>query len=285
VAVVLGLLVAAAYGAADFFGGLSSKRSPVAAVVVLSQLIGLALVAVLVPIGGGRPTLHDLELGAAAGAFGGVGLVCLYRGLAIGRMSVVAPITAVGAAVVPVVWGLAARGERPSTASLVGVVVAVVAVGFISRSADEAVDGGVGPVASAATTLALAVVAGIGFGAVFVLLAETSADAGFWPLLGARASSITLLGLGALGTGRTLRPGGGGAGWLIVWAGLLDMTANAVYLLASRRGLLALVAVLSSLYPAGTVVLARIVLRERLVRVQLAGLAMALAGIVLIAAG
>src|SRR4051794_4513552 len=108
-AVVLGLLVAAAYGAADFFGGLSSKRAPVSAVVVLSQLMGLAVLVVLVPIAGGNPTEHDLALGAAAGAFGGIGLVCLYRGLAIGRMSVVAPITAVGAAVVPVLWGLVAR--------------------------------------------------------------------------------------------------------------------------------------------------------------------------------
>jgi drug/metabolite transporter (DMT)-like permease len=240
---------------------------------------------VLVPLGGGGPTGRDLALGAAAGAFGGVGLVCLYRGLAIGRMSVVAPITAVGAAVLPVVWGLVARGERPSTASLAGVVIAVVAVGFISRSADEAVDGTEEPVAGAARTLLLATVAGIGFGAVFVLLAETSRDAGFWPLVGARVSSIAFLTVGAVATGQTLRPGRGGAGWLIVGAGLLDMTANALYLLAARRGLLALVAVLSSLYPAGTVVLARVVLRERLVPIQLAGLGMAVAGIVLIAAG
>ena len=284
-AVVLGLLVAATYGAADFFGGLSAKRSPLAAVVVLSQLTGLAVVVVLVPIGGGEPTAHNLLLGAAAGAFGGIGLVCLYRGLAVGRMSVVAPITAVGAAVVPVGWALVARGERPSTPALVGVAMAVVAVAFISRSADEAVDGDHRPLASAATMLTLATIAGLGFGAVFVLLAETSADAGFWPLVGARASSISMLALGAVATKRTLRPGRGGAGWLIAWAGALDMTANALFLLAARRGLLALVAVLSSLYPAATVVLARVVLHERLGRIQLAGLGLAGAGIMLIAAG
>ncbi|HET9442158.1 MAG TPA: hypothetical protein VFO65_02475, partial [Acidimicrobiales bacterium] len=104
-AVILGLAVALSYGAADFFGGLATKRTAVWAVVVLSQMCGLPLLAVLVLVAGGEPTGRALALGAAAGAFGAIGLACLYRGLALGRMSVVAPITAVGAAVVPLLWG------------------------------------------------------------------------------------------------------------------------------------------------------------------------------------
>lgn len=117
-AVILGLAVALSYGAADFLGGLATKRTPVWAVVVLSQHSSLPLLAVLVLLAGGQPTGRALALGSAAGALGAVGLACLYRGLALGRMSVVAPVTAVGAAVVPLLWGLG-RGERPPPLSRV----------------------------------------------------------------------------------------------------------------------------------------------------------------------
>ncbi len=296
---LLGLAVAAFYGAADFLGGLCSKRSVVAAVVVLSQLCSLPLLAVLVVVAGGQPTGRALLFGAAAGAFGGVGLACLYRGLASGRMSIVAPITAVGAAAVPVLWGLLG-GERPSAAALVGVAVAMVAVAFVSRAsgdpveADEAPQGPARPAGrgargsggrTAANPVALAVVAGGAFGSVFVLLAETGPGVGFWPLVAARLTSIVLLATGAVATGRSLAPAGPGALALIAVTGFLDLAANAVYLLATRRGLLAVVAVLGSLYPAGTVLLARVVLGERLAGLQVFGLVLALAGVVMIAAG
>lgn len=291
---LLGLLVAAAYGAGDFFGGLSSKRASVAAVVVLSQLSGLPLLAVLVLLTGGDPTTTTFVLGALAGAVGGVGLTTLYRGLASGRMSVVAPITAVGAAIVPVLWGLV-TGERPSLPAVAGIVLAVVAVGLISRTPDDAPladhvadDGTVTTpetVAPVAPYLALAVLAGLAFGTVFVLLAATGEGVGFWPLVAGRTTSITLLALGARATGRRLLPPDRRALPLIAAAGVLDVTANALYLLAARQGLLALVAVLSSLYPASTVLLARIVLRERLTPVQVGGLGLAGFGVVLIAAG
>lgn len=284
-AVLLGLLVAAAYGSADFFGGLSSKRASVSAVVVLSQAMGFPFLAVLVAVAGGEPTGRVLLLGALAGAVGGVGLTCLYRGLSIGRMSVVAPITAVGAAVVPVAWGLL-QGERPGPLALVGVVLAIVAVGLISRTGDEAVDGSHAPEPTDARPyLLLAVIAGIAFGAVFVLLAETGDDAGFWPLVAGRLTSITLLTMGGLAARQSFAPGGGRALLPICAAGILDMTANALYLLAARRGLIALVAVLSSLYPASTVLLARLVLKERLLRLQVAGLGLAATGVTLIATG
>jgi drug/metabolite transporter (DMT)-like permease len=286
VAVVLGLLVAAAYGSGDFFGGLSAKRAASATgVVVLSQAMGLPVLAVLLLVADGEPTARVVLLGAGAGAVGGVGLTCLYRGLAIGRMSVVAPITSVGAAVVPVAWGRL-QGEHPSALQMVGVVLAIVAVGFISRTGDEVVDGTTAPEPDARRPyLALAVAAGIAFGLVFVLLAETGDDAGFWPLVGGRAASITLLVAVALATRQSLSPGGRSALGPMAAAGVLDLTANALYLLAARRGLLAVVAVLSSLYPASTVLLARLVLKERLLRLQVGGLGLAVAGIALIAGG
>ena len=130
-----------------------------------------------------------------------------------------------------------------------------------------------------------AVVAGVGFGTVFVLLAETGGGVGFWPLVAGRSTSIVLLGGAALVGGQSLRLPSPGPHRTIAAAGVLDVAANALYLLAARRGLLAVVAVLSSLYPAGTVLLARVVLAERFTRLQIAGLVLAATGVVLIAAG
>ena len=281
-AVVLGLLTAVAYGAADFFGGLSSRRSSVAAVVVCSQATSIVLLGLLVAVAPGEPPLlRDVTYGAIAGVIGCAGLVLLYRGLAVGRMSVVAPITAVGAAVLPVAWGLS-QGERPSAAALAGVGLALVAVVFVSRSPEgEAV---VERAAGGRIELVLALGAGCAFGVVFILLGSTSDDAGFWPLVGARPVSVVVLAVGALVMRQELRPRRED-GPMVAITGVLDISANALYLVAIRSGLLSLVAVLGSLYPAMTVVLARVVLHERLTRGQLLGLALAAAGVALIAAG
>lgn len=291
VAVFLGLMVAVTYGAGDFFGGLSAKRAPVAVVVVFSQLCGLPLLAVLLVVFGGDPTPKTFVLGAGAGALGGIGLSCLYRGLASGRMSVVAPITAVGAALVPVAWGLL-QGERPGIFAVVGIVLALVAVAVISRSGstlgeDEDRVGGEDRAGGdpLAPTLVLAVVAGLAFGSVFTLLAETGDGVGFWPLLAGRITSIALLAAGSLVAGQAIALPKLAAMGRIAPTGILDMAANALYLAAARQGLLALVAVLSSLYPVSTVVLARVVLGERLTRLQIGGLGLAAVGIVCIAAG
>jgi drug/metabolite transporter (DMT)-like permease len=286
VAIVLGLLVAATYGSADFLGGLSSKRASVPAVVVLSQLTGVPLLAVLVVVAGGDATVRTLGLGAVAGAFGAFGLVCLYRGLASGRMSVVAPITGVGAALVPVAWGLV-RGERPDALARVGVFLALVAVALVSRTDDDVLDGDESGTddgrAAPRSYVLMAALGGIAFGTVFVLFAEAGDHAGFWPLAAGRSVSIPLLALGTVVTGRSFGLTSRAAVATIVGAGVLDMAANALFLLASRRGLLALVGVVSSLYPAATVLLARVVLHERLRPVQLGGLALAATGVVLIA--
>lgn len=278
-AVFLGLLVAAAYGAGDFLGGSASKRNPAASVVLASQATGLLLL--LVGLLAARPDLapgRDFVLGAASGAVGVVGVVLLYRGLAEGVMGVVAPITGVSAGVLPVAWGLLS-GERPSAMSLVGVVAALAAVALVAGG-EGGVDGGGG----SRRGVVLALSAGACFGGVFILLAESSGDAGFWPLLSARGVSVGLLLVAAV-AGRVATRTEPGSWAAIAGSGVLDVTANALFLLAAREGLLSLVAVLSSLYPAGTALLGRVFLGERLQRPQLAGVGLALAGVALIAAG
>jgi drug/metabolite transporter (DMT)-like permease len=273
-AVILATACAVVYGTADFFGGLATRRSRVLAVVALSQLAGLALILALLPVLPGLLSGGALAWGLGAGLSGAVGLVLFYRALATGAMSVVAPTTAVTSAALPVVFGLA-LGERPALLALVGVVLALGSVLLVSQDPRA---GKGGSKSSAATALA----AGAGFGGFFILLAMAPDEAGLWPLVGARLSSVSLVVLLALATRRALRPSAGSLP-VIAAAGLLDMAANVLYLLAKQQGLLSLVAVLVSLYPASTLLLARQVLGERLHPIQVAGVACALGAVALIA--
>jgi drug/metabolite transporter (DMT)-like permease len=279
VAVVLALASAVVYGASDFLGGLASRRAPVLAVVALSQLAGLLALVALLPWLGGDAGAADLVWGAAAGLAGAAGLVVFFRTLARGVMSVVAPVTAVTAAALPVVVGLAG-GERVGTGAAVGIALALVAVLLVS--AEE----GLGRLGRARTGGVLpALVAGSAFGLFFVLLDGTSEDAGLTPLVPARLTSIVLV-LVVAGAGRQRLRTDRGALPLIALSGVGDMTANALFLLATQEGgRLAIVGVLASLYPVSTVVLAQLVLRERLVRAQIGGLVVAVAAVVLITGG
>lgn len=293
-AVLLGLLVALTYGSGDFFGGIAASRSKPSSVVLGSFSIALVFLVVVTAgwsvVGSlPHPVARDLWLGAAAGCVGPVAVGLLYRGLAAGRMSVVAPVTAVVAAVVPFGWGLL-QGERPSPTALAGVAVALLAVALISGAPthpdDLTTEGGTSP-----ALLATAVASGFGFGVIFILFGSVGDDAGLWPLVSARAVAVTAMVVVLVSWQRTrgqpARPWvvPASAAWApVAGAGVLDVTANALYLAAAQRGLLSLVAVLSSLYPAATVVLARVFLGERLHRVQVAGLALAAAGVAAIAA-
>jgi drug/metabolite transporter (DMT)-like permease len=279
VAVLLGVLVALSYGAGDFLGGLGTRAQAVTTVVAASQASALVLLAVGVPFEGSPLGWDDVGLGALAGGIGVVGILLLYQGLATGAMGVVAPVTAVGAAVVPLVVGLA-TGERPGVLALVG---ALVALGAVALVAGGEADSPEHAKAGRGSPVVLAVGAGLAFGLVFVLLSATDEESGFWPLLGGRTVSVTLVGLWLLRSRTPLLPRPG-TRLVVLGAGLLDVTANGLYLLAVREGLLSVVAVLSSLYPAATVVLARVVLGERLRPAQLAGLGLGLAGVTLIAA-
>ena len=281
--VLLGLVVAVTYGTGDFFGGLAARRVPVLWVVFLSHALAAVLVVAIVGLDhSSHPAREDIVIGVVAGIVGMVSVALFYRGLAIGRMGMVAPITAVVSAIVPVAWGLT-FGERPSALALVGVALAVGSVALISS---EAGDPPHEPVSRSRTPLFLALGAGLGFGAFFVLYSNAGAHSGMWPLLASRWTSATLLALVFAFVPRARRdPPSRRALPLIAGAGLFDAAANGFFLAAARTGLLSIVGAVSSLYPVSTVLLARGVLHERFHRVQIIGLAIAAVGVVLIALG
>ncbi|MDP9234278.1 MAG: DMT family transporter [Actinomycetota bacterium] len=280
-AILLALAASISYGAADFTGGFTTRRVAPLVVVLLSQLAGLGLLLLLTPLIGLR-LFHatDLAWGAGAGVIGGAGVMLLYRALATGRMTVIAPVTALEAAAIPVLYGLL-TGERPSAIALAGVVVGFVAVTLVSWSSEHP-EGKRRGLAQEGVLDALG--AGFGFGVFFILLSRASQGNALWALLGVKMGSLALSGTGLLLLRQKLRVPPGTSG-LILIAGVFDMGANLLYLVATRSGLLSLVAVLTSMYPATTVILARFVLKERLERVQLSGLTLAVVAILMIARG
>ncbi|MFN8037119.1 MAG: EamA family transporter [Acidimicrobiia bacterium] len=277
-AILLGLLVAASYGSADFLGGFATKSSPAGATVIVSQTTGLVLaVPLLLVVGRGTFTAHDAALSALAGIAGVIGVGCLYRGLAVGRMSVVAPLSAVGSAFLEVAWGLL-HGERPGAVALVGIVIALVAIGIVAGTAAEHPAVTVAP----GTEFALGAAAALGFGVVFIAFSETGHDSGLWPLVVARSVAVLVVAVALFLGGRPL--------WVrradartVTGTGVLDVTANALLLAAVRLDLLSIVAPVAALYPAGTVVLARAILREQLGRARTVGLLLAVAALAMIA--
>jgi drug/metabolite transporter (DMT)-like permease len=276
--IALGALVALAYGSGDFLGGISSKRLPTVTVLLVSQSFGLAgAVVLVVTLRDAPPPAHIFLLSAVSGVVLVIALGLLFRGLALGRMSIVAPLSAIGGGVLPVVWGLL-RGERPSALALAGVGVALVAAAIVGGGAEHDPAAAISP----RLEMALGAGAGVGFGVVFILLAESSSGSGMWPVFIARCVSVPLLAVVSVVLGRSPRvPRADIAP--VAGAGLSDVGANALVILAVRRGLLSLVAPVASLYPATTVVLARFVLHERIGRQRAAGLALGLVGLALIA--
>jgi drug/metabolite transporter (DMT)-like permease len=281
--VSLALLAAAVYGAGDFVGGLAARRISVLFVVGVGQIAGLlalalALLAPLLPASDVRDV--DLLWGGASGISTAVGITLLYQALATGRMSVAAPVTALAALSLPVLFAYAS-GEWPGWAPTAGIALAAVAVAMISREEDRA------GIAAGSTRRALwlSVAAGLGIGVFYITMKQTQAESGLWPLVAARGVSamlFTLVGLSMLHRWR-----GAPVPVAILWAwavmsGLFDSAANALYLLSSREAPLAIVATLTSLYPASTVLLARIMLAERMRPVQSAGLMLAAIAVVLI---
>ncbi len=290
-AAIFALSAAVAYGVGDFLGGVAARRESPSAVVLWSHIVGLGMLVAVAPLIGGEPTPRAFAAGAAAGILGGAGVALFYKGLAVGSMSVVAPIAALLSAAVPVVAGLAS-GERPSAAAGLGIALALGAVVLISREAAPDGTGTAAPAAPAAPAahrrrqieaLGLAVAAGLAFGLFFVAISHAGDDTGVWPLVGARVASVSLFALlGAAKVTSAAPPRDAAAA--AVGCGLLDAGANVLYVLALGHGLLSVVAVLTALYPAGTVLLARYVLGEHLTPVQRTGLGLAAVAAVLIAA-
>src|SRR4051794_24058190 len=278
---LLSLISAVLYGSADFFGGLTARRADTIATVVWSQVAGLVLLLLVLPfLPATTVSSRDWIWGFVAGLTGGIGVAFLYRALAVGTMAVVAPTTAVIAAMIPVAFGFA-MGERLRPLTLAGVVLALIAIFLVSRpprlenSEREKMSGRFPP------GLGLALLAGLLVGIFFLSLARTSTAAGMWPLVAARISSIGLFAMIALVAKRTLRMDRTASATATL-GGALDMAANAVYMTAARIGPLSIVVTLASLYPAATVLLARFVLHEHLSRLQMAGIASALVAVILI---
>ncbi|MEY2500547.1 MAG: hypothetical protein QOI07_881 [Verrucomicrobiota bacterium] len=277
---LLALASAVLYGSADFFGGLTARRANTIATVFWSQFAGLVLLVLVLPFL--PPTTvssRDWIWGFTAGFSGGIGVAFLYRALAVGTMAVVAPTTAVIAAMIPVLFAFAI-GERLRPLTFAGVGLALLAIFLVSRPASSQIDSdktrrGFPP------GFGLALLSGVSVGIFFLSLARTSMAAGMWPLVAARVSSISLFGVIAVVARRTLRMDRTATGTATL-GGALDMAANAVYMTAARVGPLSIVVTLASLYPASTVLLARWILHEHLSRTQIAGIGCALVAVVLI---
>lgn len=285
--VALSVACAVFYGAADFCGGLATRRMPTFVVVVWSQAVGLMVLLAALPLVGGAPRASDLAWGLACGVAGAVAVATLYRALAVGTMGVVSPITAVLAAAVPVAFALV-RGDRPAQLALGGIALALLAVILVSVAPPTPNQDADAPLARMPKPNLLgpgipeALVAGCAFGFLFIALAQTHAGAGLYPLLSMRLTSLAVL----AGTGfavhaplRIHRPGLP----LVALCGGMDMGSNILFIVAVHTGALSVVAVISSLYPAATVALAAALLHERLGGVQWSGVVLALAGIACIA--
>jgi drug/metabolite transporter (DMT)-like permease len=305
----LALFGAVVYGAADFFGGLAAKRLRSIVVTAASAASGLVFLTLLLPVVGGEWAPADVAWGAVAGAFGVIAIALLYACLAIGPMSILSPLTAVVSAIAPMLWGLFVNGETLSAIGYLGLGVALVAVVLVGFIPGERV------VRPSARGLIMAVGAGIAIGAFLIAIDQTSSESGLVPLVVTRATNMAItaiiigaLVIRALSTGRRAAsvldvsgvvigatPSGhadlehagvsSGAGvpasrnraWLLaIICGVVDAAANAIMLLALRIGDLSIVSALTALYPAGTIILAAVVLKERVGAVQWAGLALAL---------
>jgi len=275
---VLALGAALAYGLSDFLGGLFSRRASPWAIAVLAQIAGFVALVVVATGFRGMPTGGDLLWGAVSGIGSGLGTFFLYRGLGAGQMNVVAPLSAVGAAVVPVAIGFA-LGERPAALAWIGIAFALPAIWLVSRVSTDA-SPAAGPSESGVRD---GLLAGAGFGLLFLAVGQIPASAGLWPLTLGQGIAVVVLTIGAVAAKVSVRsmprPLAAGA----IGVGVCAGAATLLYQLAVRGELVSVTAVLASLYPALTVVLAAIFLHERMNRVQAIGLALAAGAVVLVA--
>ncbi|MDQ2797872.1 MAG: DMT family transporter [Actinomycetota bacterium] len=273
--VVFGLLAAVLYGIGDFAGGIGSRRHNAITVLLYSYPVGAVLMAAMLPFFPGTVDTRVIVYGILGGLVGEIGVILLYSLMTIAPINVVSPVTAVLAAIVPVVVGVGI-GERPHATAWFGIALGLLAVTLVSRTGDEHPHGRLG-----AKVLVLAVLYGLGFGLYFVFLARAGDNSGLWPLVISRIASAALI-VPVAAARRGFRKISGRMLGIVVVAGVCDALANMFFLLASREGLLSLASVLTSLYPATTVVLAVWLLHEHTSRVQRAGLVLAMGAIVLI---
>lgn len=273
--ILFALIAALSYGVSDFLGGMASRRIPALNVLLVSYPVGGVLMAALLVCYRGPVSGGTLAWSVAGGVAGLTGVALLYSALAIAPMNVVSPVTAVMSAVVPVLAGVL-RGERPHLLAWAGIGLGLLAVALISRQPEDHPHGPVGW-----RPLVMAVGAGVGFGAYFVCLASADSDSGLWPVVISRLCSAVLVIPLVVVAGSFLRLARPTLG-LAAAAGCLDAGANWAFLLASRHGLLSLSGVITALYPAGTVLLAMVLLKERSGSIQRVGFGVAVASVVLL---
>lgn len=275
-AVLLALLAAACYGTGDFSAGLAARRHTAAPVTAAVTVIGMLLACLAVVAFGSRaPNVHELLWGALSGVGSAAGTLSLYHGLSVGRMSVVATLSAVLAAVIPVLVGII-LGNRLGVSAAAGIVTAIPAIGLVSWQSEEHRRRG------ERSGAGFGAIAGLGFALLLIALDRAGTRAGPWPLVsGQGVAALLLVPLAWRSMGKRRGPTGSAA-WLTVIAGTLAGTGNILYLAATGHGPLAVVAVLTSLYPTMTVLLARIVLAEHWTRRQAAGLIGAALAVILV---
>lgn len=271
-------LSALTYGAADFLCGLSARRNSAVTVVAWSQSLGFLVALFAAPLlGAAAVAPSDLAWGAAAGICGAAGVGLLYRGLATGLASIVSPVAALTGAALPVLFGVLVRGERPPAMTWTGVLLALPAILLLSSEKGEQRH-------HVLPSLRIGFLAGASFSAFFILIALTAEASGMWPLVAARSVTVPLFFLMAALRGSPLRLERGSR-LQAVTGGMLDMGANVFYLLSTRSGIMVTAVILTSLYPAPTVILQRVFVKERLNVSRITGLILAISGAALIGIG
>jgi drug/metabolite transporter (DMT)-like permease len=291
--ILLGLTAAVLYGSGDFLGGLATRRAHVLPVLLLADIAGVVVALAAAAISGGAISLAGLAWGMSAGLIGGLGLIVFYIGLAAGPMSVVAPVSGLVSTILPVAVALA-EGERPTAGVYAGALLCLIAIVLASSAGPADTSAGPADTGSAharpksGRAIVYGVVSGAAFGLFFLLIRNAGQSGELWPVAAGRIGELASLLITAAMLRRSLLPGGtsGTSSRLLVTAaaaGVIDVIANVCYVAATRTGMFGLAVVLSSLYPGVTVLLARVVLGERLRWVQRAGLALAAIGILLVA--
>jgi drug/metabolite transporter (DMT)-like permease len=273
--ILFGLSSALSWGAADFCGGLASRKAKAYQAVLFGEAIGLATLLAAAFLSGEAPIgWFAWSLCSIAGSMGVLGLLLLFRAMTKGQMSVAAPVSALTAAILPVIVGSFVDGF-PGWLTLAGFTLALAAIWFISQP-----DGGPKSLRLRLADLSLPLIAGVSFGVYFILLHRGSQEGLFWPMVSSRLSGVVTMMVYTLATRQPFQPPK--SVWpLLILNGVLDVSGNGLYILAGQAGRLDVAAVLASLYPASTVLLAGLILHERLSRLQLAGILAALAAIVL----
>jgi len=288
--VLLGLIAAMLYGTGDFLGGMASRRAPVLMVLMLAETAGVIVALPVASMSPGPARLAGLAWGMSAGLVGGLGLIIFYIGLAAGPMSVVAPVSGLVSTVLPVAVALV-DGERPGAAVYAGALLCLLAIVLTSSATDSSPAGGTSAVAPAGLpvpgrAIGYGIASGTLFGLFFLLIRNAGQSGELWPVAAGRIGELAVVVIVAAVLRRSLLPRGAGGRLQLAaaGAGAIDMAANICYVAATRIGMFGLAVVLASLYPGVTVLLARVILGERLRSVQRAGLGLAAIGIVLVAA-